>query len=59
MSRELLSKKELAAALKRSRRYVWAMEKAGFMMPGGRATLDEARAWLVRNPEPTAREKVA
>ena len=51
----LLSTGELAAALGRSVRYVYAMRASGFLMPGGRATLLEARAWLVRNPSPTGR----
>ena len=59
MSRELLSRKELAAALKRSRQYVWAMEKAGFKVIGGMSTLEEAGEWLARNPPPMARKKTA
>lgn len=51
----LLSGKELANALGRERTYISAMKRAGFVMPGGRATLTEARAWLVRNPAPRAR----
>jgi hypothetical protein len=52
----LLSGKELAAALGRARTYVSAMKRRGFLMPGGRATLAEARAWLIRNPPPRARQ---
>lgn len=48
----LLSVKELAAALSRSERYVWHMRSRGFAMPGGRATLDEARHWLATHPPP-------
>lgn len=47
---DLLYIKELAAALRKSRTYVHAMKKAGFSMPGGTATLEEARAWLRANP---------
>jgi hypothetical protein len=48
----LLSPKQLAAELGRSIRYVRAMVARGFIMPGGTATLSEARRWLVRNPPP-------
>ena len=47
---ELLYPKELAAALRRSRTYVFAMKRAGFPMPGGTATLQEARDWLRTHP---------
>ena len=40
---DLLTIKELAAALKRSRFYVHAMKRRGFQMPGGVATVAEAR----------------
>jgi predicted sugar kinase len=53
---QLLTIKELAATLGRSRTYVAAMKRAGFMMPGGQATLSEARAWLARNPPPRSRK---
>lgn len=49
-SEELLFPEELAAALRRSRTYVFAMKRAGFEMPGGSATLTEAREWLRENP---------
>lgn len=49
---QLLKIKELAAALRRPRSYVHAMKRRGFVMPGGTATLSEARAWLARNPAP-------
>lgn len=49
---KLLSPKELADALSRSRTYVFAMKRAGFPMQGNRATLAEARAWLALNPNP-------
>ena len=39
---DLLTIKELAAALKRSRFYVHAMKRRGFQMPGGVATVAEA-----------------
>ncbi len=48
----LLTSKEIAAALRRNVSYVYAMKRRGFDMPGGRATLDEARSWLRLNPAP-------
>jgi hypothetical protein len=45
---ELLTRKELAAALKRHVSYVSAMRRKGFKMPGGTATLAEAREFLRR-----------
>jgi hypothetical protein len=56
---DLLTSKELAAALKRSLDYVYAMRKAGFPMPGKRATLADALAWLADNPNPTRKAKPA
>ena len=50
MKTELLSIKELAFALKRHRNYISEMKRAGFPMPGNRATLDEVRTWLAENP---------
>lgn len=52
---ELLTTKELAAALKKSRSYIQAMKRRGFVMPGGTATVEEARKWLRRHPEPSRR----
>lgn len=46
----LLYADELADALRRSRGYIYAMKKAGFEMPGGTATVGEARAWLRAHP---------
>lgn len=51
----LLTIKELAAELKRSRMYVFAMRRRGFTMPGNRATLAAALEWLSKNPKPTRR----
>jgi hypothetical protein len=48
----LLTSKELATALRRHVTYVYAMRLLGFEMPGGTATLSEARAWLVSNRPP-------
>jgi hypothetical protein len=45
-----LTRKELAAALGHSRWYVWIMEKAGFVMIGGRARLEAALSWLSERP---------
>jgi hypothetical protein len=53
----LLSCKELAEALRRHVRYVYAMRAKGFVMPGGSATLTEAREWLAKNPCPKSRGK--
>ena len=50
----LLSVKELALALNRSRTFVEAMKRRGFVMPGGRATLFNAVRWLIENPHPRA-----
>ncbi len=51
----LLGAKQLAGALGRHRNYIDAMKRAGFIMPGGLATLAEARRWLARNPPPRSR----
>jgi len=45
-----LTPKELAAALGRSRTYVYAMRAQGFRMPGNMATLQQALDWLERRP---------
>jgi hypothetical protein len=47
---ELLSGKELAAALKRTPTYVSAMHREGFPMPGNRATVNQALIWLHEHP---------
>jgi len=52
----LLTLKELALSLRRSRGYISAMKSRGFIMPGGTATLAEARSWLARNPPPKSRK---
>lgn len=54
MQTELLTTKELAAMLKRAPSYVYAMRARGFPMPGDRATLREALAWLTKHPQPRA-----
>lgn len=46
----LLYPEELADELRRNRTYVFAMKKAGFVMPGGTATVSEARTWLRAHP---------
>jgi hypothetical protein len=43
---KLLSCKELAYELGYHYRYVYAMRAAGFLMPGKRATVAAALAWL-------------
>ncbi len=47
---DLLYADELAEALRRGRCYIYAMKAAGFEMPGGTATVNEARAWLRAHP---------
>lgn len=47
----LLNVNELAGELRRCRQYVYWMKRWGFAMPGGTATLAEARAWLAAHPE--------
>lgn len=47
---QLLSVKELAWRLNRHPNYVYLMKKAGFTMPGYRATLEDAMQWLEANP---------
>jgi len=54
---KLLSVKELAAEMGRDRTYVWAMKRRGFEMPGGRATVAEARSFLARNPKPRSKDE--
>ena len=49
---ELLTTKQLARMLKRHPNYVYAMRALGFPMPGGTATVDEAREWLRKHPRP-------
>lgn len=51
----LLTAKELADALRRSLSYIYKMKSLGFPMPGGVATIAEARAWLTDNPHPRKR----
>lgn len=43
--------------LKRAPSYVYAMKARGFPMPGGRARLTEALAWLTRHPQPRAESR--
>lgn len=52
MSEPLLkNKSELAHVLGVSRDWILAMQYAGFAMPGGRATVDDALAWLRAHPD--------
>lgn len=57
MTERLLSFKELAAALNRSREYVRQMRRAGFPCPGKRATLESALRWLEQHPDPCKKGK--
>ncbi|MBN8249740.1 MAG: hypothetical protein J0L84_20155 [Verrucomicrobia bacterium] len=54
---ELLDIKGIAYALRRSRRYVDSMKRIGFPMPGGRATLADALAFLAEHPHPLVEER--
>ncbi len=58
MMRELLSMKELAAALGRSYRYIVAMRKDGFTMVGGRATVIASLKHLEKHPKPCRRKRI-
>lgn len=49
---QLLSVKEVAVAIGRNVSYVYRMRKLGLVMPGGRITLSEVRAFLDKNPIP-------
>lgn len=51
----LYTSKELAEKLRRHVNFVYAMRRLGFRMPGGTATLAEARAFLLRHPQPLAK----
>lgn len=51
MSEQYLTVSELAWELKRSVWYVYAMRRDGFVMPGGTATVKEAKDWLRAHPE--------
>lgn len=41
---------KLAKRLNVSRTYLWGMRRDGFTMPGGLATIEEARQWLRDHP---------
>jgi len=59
---ELLTPKELAAALKRHVNYVYWMRRRGFRMVAYRTTLTAALEWLKANPKPCSgrnKKKVA
>lgn len=55
----LMSVKELAEALRKAPSYVYRMKALGFPMPGGVATIAEARSWLAINPNPRRRKPIA
>jgi hypothetical protein len=55
----LMSVKELAEAIRKAPSYVYSMKALGFPMPGGVATVFEARAWLSTNPHPRKRKPLA
>lgn len=50
MEGALLTVKELACALKKNSSYIYAMRAQGFLMPGGTATLGQAKMWLMMFP---------
>lgn len=52
---QLYTSKQLAEKLQRHINFVYGMRRSGFRMPGGTATLAEARAFLRGHPHPTAR----
>lgn len=52
---KLLTPKELGSAIGRNRIYIEAMKRDGFEMPGGMATVQEAREWLKKHPKPRRR----
>lgn len=56
MRPDLLKPKELAAVLRRNVKFVYAMKANGFAMPGGTATIEEAREWLTLHPNPRSRK---
>jgi len=51
-SEPLLSVKEVAVAIGHHVSYVYRLRKLGLSMPGGRITLSEVKAFLVKNPVP-------
>jgi DNA-binding CsgD family transcriptional regulator len=55
MTEKLLSIKEIADRLGRSESYIFAMKRNGFKMTGNRATLTEARSFLLICPKPRAK----
>ena len=55
-NRQYLTASELAWELRRSVWYVYGMKKAGFIMPGGTATVEEAKEWLRSHPNFSARK---
>lgn len=54
---KLYGAKELAQLLRRDVSYVYAMRRLGFVMPGGTATITEAREWLLTHPCPRSRAR--
>jgi hypothetical protein len=55
MPGDLLSVKELAAALKKHPSYVYSMKAHGFRMVSRLTTLNAALRWLARHPNPRGR----
>jgi hypothetical protein len=58
MSEPLLGCKELACELGRAVGYVYDMRASGFQMPGGKATIGEARSFLARNGSPSRKRNL-
>lgn len=48
---ERVTAKELADRIRYSVRFVRAMKRDGFPMPGRRASANQAFSWLAENPE--------
>lgn len=51
---QLMTRKELASALRKHVTYISAMKRQGFQMPGRVATLSSAIEFLQHNPSPRA-----
>ncbi len=50
MNQIIESQKEMAYELRKSRVFIWAMQKKGFKLP---ATVEQAREFLKIHPHPT------
>lgn len=57
MNEQYLTAKEIAGTFRRNVRWVYAMKRLGFSMPGGVATVSSVRQFLTQIPAPAAEEK--